>query len=284
MRPLIAIVAVLVGAAVLPATASAASVTLTSPANGAKFYTGANGSIADAAPLVASRDVSGCLANPDNAYWRVYSIDSQGRTLVVAQSTGPTINISRLWLFAPGVYQIYGEFICAQSNGTQTPIRSDVHTISVLRENPPGGTPPPGGGGGGLPSPVTPFADNTAPVASKVTVSASGVLSFGGKGIVFRWDSSEPTKATLTIERIEKGVTASKCVKARRGRRGGKRCKRYRKVGTLSAPLGTTSLKFNGKLKGRRLKAGKYRTRIVLTDAAGNRSKPIAIGFHVRRR
>jgi hypothetical protein len=145
MRWRVAVILALGGACLLPASAWAASVTLTSPADGAKFYAGASGSIADAAPLLASRDVSGCLANQDTAYWRVYSTDSQGRTSIVAQSTGPTINIQRLWLFGVGVYQIYGEFICGHADGTTTPIRSDVHTISVLRENPPAG----GGGGGG---------------------------------------------------------------------------------------------------------------------------------------
>jgi hypothetical protein len=128
--------------ALSPAAASAASVTLSSPADGAVFY--GPGAVIDAAPLIASRDVSGC-ANPPNAFWRVYRIDSTGSTLPVAQSTEATINIQRLWLFSPGVYRIYGEFLCAQSNGTTTPIRSDTHTITIVSGNPP----PPGGGGGG---------------------------------------------------------------------------------------------------------------------------------------
>lgn len=262
--------------AAIPAAASAASVTLSSPANGAKFYTG-NGAIVDAAPLLASRDVSGCLNNPDNTYWRVYSTDSHGRTLVVAQSTGPTINIPRLWLFSQGTYQIYGEFICNHGNGTTTPIRSDVHTISVLPGNPPPAGPP-------APAPpAPPPPDRTAPVANHVSVSTPVLTIVGKPVLVFHWDSSEPTKAKITLARVTKGVRIARCVKPRRGRHG-KSCKLYTKVGTLTAPLGATSKKFNGKLRGHTLKTGSYRATIVLTDAAGNVSKPKSVAFRVRHK
>jgi hypothetical protein len=273
---LLAVLAAVTVLTVLPATASAASVTLTSPADGAKFYTG-NGAIADAAPLLASRDVSGCLANQDNAYWRVYSTDSQGRTLVVAQSTGPTINIQRLWLFSQGVYQIYGEFVCGHADGTTTPIRSDVHTISVLPGNPPGTTPPPT-----TPPPIPPAPDTTRPVASHVTISQPVLTIFGKPVLVFRWDSSEPTKAKITLARVTKGISVARCTKPRKGRHG-KPCKLYKTVGSLSAPLGATSKSFNGKLHGHWLSEGSYRATVVLTDAAGNASKAKDIGFRVKR-
>jgi hypothetical protein len=61
---------------------------------------------------------------------------------------------------------------------------------------------------------------------------------------------------------LTKGVTASAaaCHKLKKGQkaRGHKACQLETDVGSLTAPPGTTSLKFNGKVGGHKLKPGSY--------------------------
>ena len=49
------------------------------------------------------------------------------------------------------------------------------------------------------------------------------------------------------------------------------------------AKAGSNTLRFYGKVAERRLKTGAYRVRLVATDAAGNTSRPVTLGFRVDR-
>jgi hypothetical protein len=73
------------------------------------------------------------------------------------------------------------------------------------------------------------------------------------------------------------------CRKPSARNRAGRRCLRYRRVGTLSAKgqPGANVVRFGGRLRRRALPPGPYRARIRATDAAGNRSAPRTASFTV---
>ena len=53
---------------------------------------------------------------------------------------------------------------------------------------------------------------------------------------------------------------------------------------TKASKKGTNRMRFKGRLKGRKLAAGRYRLRVVAIDAAGNRSKAKLVTFRIVRR
>lgn len=87
----------------------------------------------------------------------------------------------------------------------------------------------------------------------------------GRKGTLLRYRISENAKITLTIKR-------------RVGRK-------YRKAGTItfSTTVGSRSKRITGKLKGRKLKRGKYQLSIDATDSSGNTSARRTLRFVVLR-
>lgn len=91
--------------------------------------------------------------------------------------------------------------------------------------------------------------------------------------------------ALLALERALKGrKKGKKCVAPNRRNRRARRCTRYR---LLKGPIahiakpGLNSFRFTGRLRGRKLRPGRYRLVMVATDAAGNRSKPKRAPFRV---
>jgi hypothetical protein len=241
----------------------------TSPTDGATFHTKGPNSILADATFAATRDTSGC---PVSTVWRIYRknlADSLGFLPIVQgvenslTATGPVM---------VGDYQVHAASVCDTNNT----LYSNTVTIHVVPgpAPPPGGTPPPPTS----PPTTTPPPDTTSPVASHVTISQPVLTIFGKPVLVFRWDSSEPTKAKITLERVTKGISVARCAKPRNGRHG-KPCKLYKPVGSLSSPLGATSKSFNGKLHGHWLAEGSYRATLLLTDAAGNASKAKYVSF-----
>jgi hypothetical protein len=106
-------------------------------------------------------------------------------------------------------------------------------------------------GGGG--------SDTTAPVILSASVKPK---TFKRKrGTTFRYKLSEAAKVVFTIQR--------------------KKGKRYVKATTFSktSKAGANTRKF----KTRKLKPGRYRTTLVATDAAGNRSKAKRLTFRIKR-
>ena len=99
------------------------------------------------------------------------------------------------------------------------------------------------------------------------------------RGTRFRYALSEAATVRIVIERITKGRRISVkgkrvCAKPTRKRRKRRRCNRYKRVTTLTASqtAGPQSIPFTGRVKGKALKAGKYRARITATDRQGARS------------
>jgi hypothetical protein len=149
------------------------------------------------------------------------------------------------------------------------------------------GPPPPGGG---------PAPDKTPP-----TLSASlthkrfrvgrGTSAFSARkkrapiGTTFRYTLSEAARVTIRIDRVLPGVKRGKrCLKPSKTRRG-KRCSRFVRVGQLvrESPKGRSRVPFNGRIKRKALKRGRYRAVLRAADAAGNKSATRKLKFQVVR-
>ncbi len=99
---------------------------------------------------------------------------------------------------------------------------------------------------------------------------------------------SEPAKVRFKVERALPGRRAGKrCAKPNRGNREARRCNRHVTVrGSFvdRGEAGRNTLRFSGRIGGRKLASGRYRLRVVAIDGAGNRSQPVRYrGFRVRR-
>ena len=90
------------------------------------------------------------------------------------------------------------------------------------------------------------------------------------RGTKFTYTLSEPAKVKIAIERKQAG-------------KGKKAKPHFSKVTTLSAQEGSgkQSTPFSGRVKGKPLKPGKYRTTITATDSAGQTSVPRRVGFRI---
>jgi Tol biopolymer transport system component len=114
------------------------------------------------------------------------------------------------------------------------------------------------GGGGGEGGGDT--ADRTAPVLSSVKLRTKG------RKRIVKLSASEAATLKVVVKRRKAGTT------------------RYRRIGAFSRPLaaGANRLVWDGRLKGKRLRPGRYRLVLKATDAAGNRSAPARLAFRVR--
>ena len=104
-------------------------------------------------------------------------------------------------------------------------------------------------------------------------------------GTRVRYRVSEAGRARFTIERRAKGrKKGRKCVAPTKKNRKAKRCTRYvRLKGSFSraSTAGLNSFRFTGRLRGKKLRPGRYRLVMVATDAAKNKSKPRRAKFRV---
>jgi hypothetical protein len=145
-----------------------------------------------------------------------------------------------------------------------------VKAISVLGT--PAITPPPGDGPG-----------QTVPDTAGASVSGASmtnrVFAVGNlarrvpHGTRFLFQLSEPAAVKIVIEQPARGRrVGAKCRKPSAKLRRKKACTRYTSKGVVTAAgvQGGNSLAFTGKLRRKALKPGRYRARIVATDAAGN--------------
>lgn len=136
-----------------------------------------------------------------------------------------------------------------------------------------------------LESGTTPTSPDTTPPA----VSGFGIDNTTlrpGQAARFNFRSSEAGQAVLTIEQRFRGTKKKKkgkttCVAAKKGQK--KNCTGYRKVGEIRQRVnpGENSIPFNGKIAGRKLKPGRYRASLVITDAAGQVSRTETVNFKV---
>jgi hypothetical protein len=65
-----------------------------------------------------------------------------------------------------------------------------------------------------------------------------------------------------------------------------RRCRAYKRIGSIRQTVspGRNTIRFSGRIAGRRLRPGRYRALLVITDSAGNVSRTERINFRVLRR
>jgi hypothetical protein len=157
----------------------------------------------------------------------------------------------------------------------------------------------PGGPGGGGP-------DTTPPTGGSLGIGDATL--FPGQGTSFTFTSSEAGMAKLTVQKQVPGLRMKirgrlRCVpqtrkrlRALRRQAGSpaafrrllrkRRCKAYKRIGSIQRAVapGQNTIDWNGRIAGRRLRPGRYRALLVITDSAGNKSSVERIRFRVLRR
>ena len=151
-------------------------------------------------------------------------------------------------------------------------------------------------GQGGTAGPGTPggsaLADAIAPVLSVPRLAPEtfraarrGPSIAVRTGTTISYSLSEPARVRFTVQQRRHLSRACKRRVAKRSRhRTGTRCRTWislRGSFAKASAAGRTSLRFSGRLRGRRLRAGAYRLVVRATDAAGNVTRPIRPGFHI---
>lgn len=110
------------------------------------------------------------------------------------------------------------------------------------------------------------------------------------RGTRFTYKLSAAAHIVITIVRkapgrlVGKGAKA-RCVKQTAANRRHKACARFVNATTLSADkqAGSQSTPWNGRIKGKPARPGRYRATIIATDASGQKSTPQQVGFKVIR-
>ena len=120
------------------------------------------------------------------------------------------------------------------------------------------GTSPGQGGGGG---------DVVAPRITGLTLKPGAFAA--GRRARITVTVSEAATLRFTVQRRRGGRKARYVTRGRFAKKG---------------KAGRNRIAFRGRLKGRKLPAGRYRLRVVATDAAGNRSKARSVTFRILRR
>ena len=173
---------------------------------------------------------------------------------------------------------------------------SDIRVVPIDPQPEPAA---PGGPGGGGP-------DTTPPTGGSLGIGDSTL--FPGQGTSFTFTSSEAGLARLTVEKQVPGLRMRvrgrmRCVprtrkrlRALRRQAGSpaafrrllrqRRCKAYKRIGSIQRAVapGQNQIAWNGRIAGRRLRPGRYRALLVITDSAGNKSSVERIRFRVLRR
>jgi sugar lactone lactonase YvrE len=128
--------------------------------------------------------------------------------------------------------------------------------------------------------------DTIRPVISSFRASsrtiATSATAAARRGVRFRFRLSESARVRIAIERALAGRRkGGRCVGPGKARRGAKRCTRWRSVTTLRKQVtsGPSSVRFSGKVRGRALRAGRYRAVATAKDAVGNPSRRRTAAF-----
>lgn len=148
-----------------------------------------------------------------------------------------------------------------------------------------------GGGGGGGTGAVVDLIDPglgslaLSPQAFRAARRGGSIVRRGGTRVAF--SLSERAKVRFTVSRARSGRRVGRrCVKPTRSNRSRRRCTRYVSVRgsfTFNGVAGENRFRFSGRLRGRRLRPGRYRLTGVPTDAAGNKGNAKRKTFRIRR-
>lgn len=134
-------------------------------------------------------------------------------------------------------------------------------------------------------------ADTTAPRILSARMTRRRLITAPAKrrrGSTFVLKLSERARVSFRFQKARRGKKVGRrCVKPTPSRAGRRSCTRYTNWGpylrTKILKKGTSRVRFAGKLGRRRLPSGRWRTRIVARDPAGNRSRSRTLRFKVRR-
>ena len=104
------------------------------------------------------------------------------------------------------------------------------------------------------------------------------------QGTTFMLNLSETASLKIVVARKTKGrKVKGKCKPRTRKNRKAKKCT-YQKAEhtiTRAATPGANAFTFDGKAGKKKLARGSYRATIIVTDAAGNVSKPVVLAFKI---
>ena len=106
-----------------------------------------------------------------------------------------------------------------------------------------------------------------------------------GRAGTFSYSLDKAASVTITIDQATAGSQDGRiCKKQTRKNRKKRACTLFAAIGKLSQPgaAGRNTLRFSGKLGGRKLKPGRYRATAVATAASG-KSAPATANFVVSR-
>jgi Beta-propeller repeat len=170
----------------------------------------------------------------------------------------------------------------------------DAFVIKIGEPPPADGEPPPPAGG----EPRAPAdGDTTAPGLSSLRLVPTVFPAAGTGGSVAQrrrtgtrvsYALSEPATVTFRVQRAALGRRVrGTCRRPRRDNRSRPRCLRYVVVrGSFQhvGAAGANRLRFTGRLRGRKLRPGRYRLGARAVDAAGNASRVARRKFRVVRR
>jgi hypothetical protein len=181
---------------------------------------------------------------------------------------------------ADGVYTFSVRATDAANNTDATPA-TKTFTVATTGPAQPGS-------GGGVP------LDRIDPILRGLAFSPTRFRAAGSGGAIgparkrpvgtrVTYTVSEAALVRFTVERPVKGRKKGKRCITRRKK--GKRCIKWTRVGSFThdGPAGTRSFKFRGRLKGKKLKPGRYRLSSTPVDDAGNRGKPKRKKFRIVR-
>lgn len=129
---------------------------------------------------------------------------------------------------------------------------------------------------------ISSFRTSSRTIATSARASAAARR----RSVRFRFRLSESARVRIAIERALAGRRkAGRCVAPSKARKRAKRCTRWRGVTTLrkQGKSGPNSVRFSGKVRGRALRAGRYRAVATAKDAVGNQSRRRKAGFSVAR-
>jgi hypothetical protein len=174
---------------------------------------------------------------------------------------------------------------------------SSIRVVPIDPQPEPAGPGGPGGPGG---------TDTTPPTTGGFDIGDSTLTP--GQGTGFTFDTSENGVATLTVQKQVKGLKVRvrgkrRCVpqtrkrlRALRRQAGSRaafrrllrkrRCTAYKRIGSITQRVtaGSNTIYFSGRIAGRRLRPGRYRALLKITDLAGNVSRVERVRFRVLRR
>ncbi|MEA2469601.1 MAG: hypothetical protein QOE38_600 [Thermoleophilaceae bacterium] len=180
----------------------------------------------------------------------------------------------------------FGDDVFNQPSGTTPPTDTDGDGVPDSTDNCPtvSNASQTDSDGDGMGDACDPAVMDPMPVITAFRFNPAAFKAKAGSRI--RFTLSEAASVSVAIDRVTVGRRVGKTCRAQtKANRKRAKCKRYVRVGsrTLAGKLGANSFKFNARVGGRRLAAGKYRGTAVATDSARQLSLARRASFTIKR-